>query len=605
MPLDVMLISPPLWDPYAPAAANPALLGFLRARGFRAAQLDLNQAYFADRFDSVLAGALADTGNADTLAARVPAEHRVVLGLVEPDPHLLGTWGIPDEALSVAGFRQAIATWDRLDVLNAMDALVHYGYFVRKEPAWDGLLTDEAALEDPAWRSLRRIVERDLLPRLAALNPTVVGLSILGEQQHPASVAVTAWIRQAGLDPFIVWGGSQIRALHSMTSQDTAWWRRLPDAIVLGEGETAISRLASRAREAREAVGPGWAARLRFGRRPTDETFVPGLIAQPLEQTLVAPKRYEDPAELVAYDFDGLDLAEGYLMPWPTIPFQGSRGCHWGLCGFCDHEEGYRLHYRPKEAEQVVDNLEHYRDVFGVRHIQFVDEAIEPAWLRELTGELDRRGLRGELRWSNYSKVSADLDADLLATSYANGCRLILFGVESFNQRVLNVVKKGIRRDEILSTLHATHEAGIRSWIWLIAGLPTQTVAELEGDIADLRSLVGVVDAASVGRYRISENSDIYRKMQKFGIVHADLGHPMDVRYESGGQPVDPAAVARLYYEEYYPAAIAMSVTHNRYLLFADALKRERPGSRPHPPRPAAAVRVPAAVSTSEVVGNI
>jgi hypothetical protein len=114
-----------------------------------------------------------------------------------------------------------------------------------------------------------------------------------------------------------------------------------------------------------------------------------------------------------------------------------------------------------------------------------------------------------------------------------------------------------------------------------------------------------VVDAASVGRYRISENSDIYRKMQKFGIVHADLGHPMDVRYESGGQPVDPAAVARLYYEEYYPAAIAMSVTHNRYLLFADALKRERPGSRPHPPRPAAAVRVPAAVSTSEVVGNI
>ncbi|MGL5866197.1 MAG: B12-binding domain-containing radical SAM protein [Dermatophilaceae bacterium] len=604
MTLDVLLVSPPFWDPYAPSAANPALLGYLRAQHLSGAQIDINQAYFRDRLPHVVAGALVDVADPEILMSRVPTEHRVVMGLSEAQPDLLRRWDIPEETLSLEGFRSAIRSWKRLDALNVVDALIHYGYFVRHDPAIAGVLQDRSCLDDPAWEPMKRLVHQTLLPRLERERPGVLGLSILGEQQFAASVAITHWVREAGFAPLIVWGGSQIRAIHTAAREDGCWWRRLPDLLVLGEGETALATLAQRSREARRSGEPGWAARLTFDRKPNEPNFVPGTIAQPLERVLVAPKRYEEVTTLAAYDFDGLDLHDSYLMPWPTIPYQGSRGCHWGLCGFCDHEEGYRLHYRPKESEQVVENLMAYRSRFGIEHIQFVDEAIEPSWLYDLNDELEKRSLGGVFRWSNYSKVSVELDADLLGRTYANGGRLILFGVESFNQRVLNVVKKGIRRKDALATIRATHDAGIRSWIWLIAGLPTQTPEELAGDIADLRSLEGFVDAVSVGRYRISENSDIYREMSKYGIVEADLNHPMDVRYTSSGDVVDHAEIARLYYEEYYPQAIGMSLTHNRYLLFADALKRERaasPGVRGRRPRPA----ISGAARTREVLGNI
>jgi hypothetical protein len=162
---------------------------------------------------------------------------------------------------------------------------------------------------------------------------------------------------------------------------------------------------------------------------------------------------------------------DGYLMPWPIVPYQGSRGCHWGICGFCDHEEGYRLHYRPKDSAQVVDHMEYLRAQHGITHLQFVDEAIEPQWMTGLNDEIEARSLSGAYRWSNYSKIAREVDYDSLSRSYRNGCRLVLFGVESFQQRVLNVVRKGIRRNDIFTTLHDARRAGIRSWIWLISGL--------------------------------------------------------------------------------------------------------------------------------------
>ena len=549
-------------------------------------------------------GALSDIADPDVLAARVPTEHRVVMGLDQAAPDLLRRWDISEETMTLEGFRTAIASWDRLDALNVVDAIMHYGYFIRHDPAIAGAIDDRAALDDPAWAPMRRLVNELLLPRLERDRPAVLGLSVLGEQQLAPTLAITQWVREAGHNPLIVWGGSHVRAIHSMARNGPAWWRRLPDLLVLGEGETALTTLARRARDAQRTGAHAWAARMTFDRRPNQPGFVPGTIAQPVERVLVTSKRYEEVTTLSAYDFDGLDLHGSYLMPWPTIPYQGSRGCHWGLCGFCDHEEGYRLHYRPKESEQVVDNLLSYRERFGIEHVQFVDEAIEPAWLRDLNDELERRSLAGMFRWSNYSKVSVELDSTLLDRTYANGGRLILFGVESFNQRVLNVVKKGIRRKDALATIRATHAAGIRSWIWLIAGLPTQTPEELAGDIEDLRSLEGIVDAVSVGRYRISENSDIYREMAKYGIIEADLAHPMEVRYTSGEQIVDNAEIARLYYQEYYPQAIGMSLTHNRYLLFADALKREGSGPRGPRPAPRRAV-VGGATRTGEVLGNI
>jgi anaerobic magnesium-protoporphyrin IX monomethyl ester cyclase len=584
MSSSVLLVHPPFWDPYGPPASTAALLGFLRNNGVSAVQVDFNQQFFAAEYDRIVGEAMNDLRDPDAWVERVPHEHKVVLDTPVFEPDVLTRHGVRESDFTLPRHRRAIAEYD-ISRLNVMDAVVHYGYFVRQDADIARLLTDPTVLGHESWRPMREAFLSRVAPLVHRENPLVIGFSLLGDQQLAAAVACTQWLRDAGFDGAVVWGGSDIRYTHEKAARPESWWRSLPDFLCLGEGETAITTLARRAAAARQAHGAEWRRMLSVGRNPRDESFIGGLVSQPFERLLLTAKRYERVDTLAEYDFDGFDLHDGYLMPWPIVPYQGSRGCHWGICAFCDHEEGYRLNYRPKAAAQVVDHMEHFRDRFGVTHLQFVDEAIEPGWMVDLNDEIERRHLAGVYRWSNYSKIAKEVDHAFLRRSYANGCRLILFGVESFQQRLLNVVRKGIRRSDIFSTLRDVHRANIRSWIWLISGLPTQTPDELRADITDLRSLRGVIDAASVGRYRISANSDIFRESDKFGIVSYDLNHPMDLTFQLDGDVIEPQELAALFYAQYYPTAIDLSLSHNRYLLFADAIKQEHGGDTGRPMR--------------------
>lgn len=178
---------------------------------------------------------------------------------------------------------------------------------------------------------------------------------------------------------------------------------------------------------------------------------------------------------------------------------------------------------------------------------------------------------------------------------------MILYGVETFNQRLLKHVRKGIVRAEIFRTIEASWRSGLRSWIWLISGLPSQTPEELRQDVEDLASVFAFVDAASVGRYRISANSELARDPAAFGIVTFDYESPANVICEHEGRLIDPEELARIYYGTYYPLAIERSRSHNRYLIFFDAIRAEGAsgtltdsaavrGRRPH--QAAAAVRL-------------
>jgi hypothetical protein len=559
MTCDVLLIHPPFWDMYSPPAATPALCGFLGEHGVACEQVDLNQIYFRASYDHVMAGAVADMTTRETFESVVPHEHKVVLRATSFSETLLADVGLAEREFRFERHRERIATWST-ERLNAWDAFIHYGYFVRHHEAFARVLDDADALRADAWQHMRVLFEAHCLRRIREQQPAVVGFSILGEQQLAPTIALTAWLRKE-FDGVVIWGGSDIRYSHVKMKRPQSWWRDLPDYLCLGEGETALLQLAMRSRWTRNAANRAlWREELHVSADPNHADFIPGITPKPFVE--LPQKKYESVTSLAAYDFSGLAL-DGYLMPWPVVPYQASRGCHWGICAFCDHEEGYRLFYRPKEIVQVVDNLESFRDRFGITHLQFVDEAIEPEWLTLMNDEIERRGL------------SSALTPELLARSYANGCRLTLFGVESFNQRLLTLVRKGILRSEIFRTVRAAHDAGIRTWIWLISGLPTETPHEVLQNVEDLQSLRGIVDAVSVSRYRISANSDIYRELDRFGIVSHDLDHPADVVFEHHGALIDPRETSRLYYERYYPTAISMSVSHNRYLLFAQAIKEE------------------------------
>jgi radical SAM superfamily enzyme YgiQ (UPF0313 family) len=50
------------------------------------------------------------------------------------------------------------------------------------------------------------------------------------------------------------------------------------------------------------------------------------------------------------------------------------------------------------------------------------------------------------------------------------GCEVIMWGVESFSQHVLDSVRKGIKVEDIWHTLRTAKAAGIKNWVFTMVG---------------------------------------------------------------------------------------------------------------------------------------
>jgi radical SAM superfamily enzyme YgiQ (UPF0313 family) len=86
-------------------------------------------------------------------------------------------------------------------------------------------------------------------------------------------------------------------------------------------------------------------------------------------------------------DLEGMPL-DLYLSPETVLPILASRGCYWGKCAFCSHNESYRWSYETRDAVKVVDDMQQLSERYGVSHFAFSDEAIAPAAMSKLCDEL-------------------------------------------------------------------------------------------------------------------------------------------------------------------------------------------------------------------------
>ena len=70
------------------------------------------------------------------------------------------------------------------------------------------------------------------------------------------------------------------------------------------------------------------------------------------------------------------------------------------------------------------------------------------------------------------------LDGDLLEKMSKSGCQKLVLGLESYNQRILDLMKKGIRTDVVKRILDECLNAGISFHLYTIVGFPTETEKE-------------------------------------------------------------------------------------------------------------------------------
>ena len=61
-----------------------------------------------------------------------------------------------------------------------------------------------------------------------------------------------------------------------------------------------------------------------------------------------------------------------FIKNYLALPIEGSRGCWWNKCTFCNLNRQYS-HYKEKSVEQIIDEVRNQVDRYQCHTIQFVD----------------------------------------------------------------------------------------------------------------------------------------------------------------------------------------------------------------------------------------
>ncbi|MEV4339777.1 radical SAM protein [Streptomyces sp. NPDC049590] len=522
----VLLINPPLWNPYAPHLAVPLLLAVLRRHGVAASAFDLSAETMRHLLSRDGAGDYA-AHRPTALTGRDRDRFEAARSAVDRAAAFLRS---PASVTDTDGHRAATAVChavlDGVAALTPGARLTFDRFDLRHRPVSTGQVM--RAVTDPVHNPYPHVFEQVLVPRLRALpDLEVVGLSVSADSQLIAALTAARLIRRERPGTHITLGGNFVTRI-----ADRLWpghpFFTLVDSLVCYEGEESVTALVDR---------------LLAGRPPHG---VPGVVVPDGDTLHRRPPVTVSLGELPVPDFTDHPLADGYLAPGPVLPVIASRSCAW-KCAFCAIPFASDA-FRMRSPEAVVAELDELHRRHGIRHFQFVDEILTVRSMRGLA-----RGLAGrDYRWYGETRFSPTIDRRLTDALYAAGCRRLDLGLESYNQDVLDRMRKDIKASWIAPNLDALLASGISVHLFGIAGFPgearwqtARTVEFAAATLARSRERYGVPDSTfGIGPFVLDALSPVASAPQDYQVrlLHPDPGEDlrMALRYDYVGPLPQP-----------------------------------------------------------------
>lgn len=545
---DILFLTPPYWDFHAPFSAVPCLAAELRENGYSVDQYDVGiycmHYLINEKWKEVAEQCLTESFYEGRFK---DYEKNVYRSYTEYKNDM---WFFQTEEFDIDLVKR------RYSELNEVQRRV-IEVFYNKIYSLDVSDIDfnrckNLAYEINRWYSgnMLKTLHNEELRKMFCSIPRVVGISITSTCQFIPGCVLAEIIRQCRPDVKIVFGGSCADLFAKSAYAHKSDIKKYFDYIIIGEGETALVGL------------------MRYFDQKVDLDTIPNLMFIDSDNEIRCSKQIvEDVNRLPAPDYDGLNM-ELYLAPKLILPYQTSRGCHYGHCAFCNHDEKYRHNYRSKKMDAVVKDLLALSKKYQTKYFQFVDEAIRPDSFKDMIEEMDRHEEFKEIKWFYYSRVSRQYDQQLLTKAYANGCEMVMFGVESFNQRLLNFIKKGITADTSKYCLELFHKCGIKTYAWLLTNLPSETLEEAKEDLEEVKRMKKYMDAFSIGIFRLEKNTDMYINPEKYNIVSIDPNNPNQFQSHKDGIVIDKKSIFNFYDKEYRRYQEQCQAAGNRYTLF-------------------------------------
>ena len=474
--MKISLVFPPTWHPSQPYLSLPSLTGFLAQAGVKnIAQRDLGiellDAILTHKFGQQIYTRLMDKvrqlereRHGETGPGSAEHYARVVESL-ERFPYLIDRIEAATDTLRGEEFYGIDQYKESLFLIDKWLELISTLYFPTRITVVDNQFSSYSiyssrdilkAIRDEGQNPYIELFRDWFLPSILADKPDLVGISITATSQIIPGLTLCRLIKESNADLHLTIGGSIFTRLVDNLRRCASLFELTDDFIVF-EGETALLELITQL----------------DGKR--DFSKVPNLIyRQNGKITVNQPFYSENINALPAPNYDGFPLGR-YLAPSTVLPVQFSRGCYYKDCAFCaltlDHQN-----FRQKDPGKTVDDLQMLTEKYRTPYFFFTDECFALSPTKRMCQQILNRKLN--IQWTAEMRFEKNLSRDLLTLMRDSGCLKLVFGLESFNQRVMDFMKKGIKQESVRRITEDCVDLGIAVHCYIIVGFPTEKEEE-------------------------------------------------------------------------------------------------------------------------------
>jgi radical SAM superfamily enzyme YgiQ (UPF0313 family) len=479
--MKIALLFPPYANIRTVHLSLPSLSAFLKAMGHEVILRDLNLDFF---YHSLNEDAVKDR-NPDTVDQ---------VEWVKALPRLLDAKkNLFDENTPPGNDPKEILKW-------AYDRIFrHHEFYLNEESLHNVISSIQPSTKD----SLSPFFDDVVLPWLRRKDIHVVGITVPYPNQISPSFRLARQIKAALPHTFIVLGGPQITKISNDVIGNPELFRFI-DALVVCEGEKALKLLLESLEGTR------------------DLSKVPNLIYPKRGRVICNPHLESEPMNtLPTPDFSGLPLRR-YLLKEMMLPVITSRGCYWSKCVFCTYREIHTQRLEFRDIPFVVQDMRRLAERYRCESIRIVDDALSPKRCHALSRKLLDEKI--QIQWRCSARMEKGFTSEICQIMRQAGCVQVGFGLESYNQRILDLMKKGTQVAEVIPLLKRFKDAGIRTHLNLMIGFPTETRKEAGETMRFLDENRHLYHSFGVQTFNLESGTDIDRYPEQFGITEIKRG---------------------------------------------------------------------------------
>lgn len=161
-----------------------------------------------------------------------------------------------------------------------------------------------------------------------------------------------------------------------------------------------------------------------------------------------------------------------------------SKGCV-GRCTFCHR---YYKGYNMADFDELVNYINLLRSEHNVGMLLFSEENF--GGNKKLTSKLVEYLKTSGLNWAATAVRVRNVDEEIIKTWRDAGCVHINFGIESFSQKMLDVMEKNANVEENLNVIKMCYKYKIFTIPGIVLGMPGETEETIEETISNFSTLL-------------------------------------------------------------------------------------------------------------------